>query len=453
MNYVIKTESAVEERICALITMDGEEALKIISECQVVAEDFQDNAARTYYELACELKREKRMVFEEILWEEGVVKRGVITAPEYVRLSQQSPRNMGGELVSLHLKTLCIELRRRSQEAKAKKNAYALAKAITDQDQDQIRKTHDLIKATDLSVDIRTPLEWNQVVAVAVEKAKQIMAGKEPDQDRTIDWPWPDVTLRHGGFRRGELCVVAGSPSMGKSSLMRQLMLHPAQRNHRSLMISLEVPAEDVAYLLAAGISGQSWSRLKALHPGDQNEFVGALNSLERLPIKIIHGMTSIGQIIPAIQKAHESDYLDVVAIDYLGLIKECEQTKNSTKASNIGSVVAAFKRVAIELNCLVLLGVQLNRDQMKDDNRRPKLIDLKDSGDIEAHADRVLIIHRPNEDPLTKREQRTSSDPEDTPRFFQDVIQEKGRNVGTTHSSFYFRRECAKFERASNKP
>ena len=130
-----------------------------------------------------------------------------------------------------------------------------------------------------------------------------------------------------------------------------------------------------------------------------------------------------------------------------MGLIADCEGSRYETKAAAIGRVTKALKRLAGELDCVIFLLCQLNRLSAQESNREPRLTDLRDSGDIEQDADRVLFLHRPDEDPLTGTNQAKSEDAEDRPRDFVNIVQGKGRNVGQGQiMSFYFNRATATF-------
>jgi len=433
--------NALEERITAFIHYGEVEAMKVIAELGVTGEHFTDSACRAYFELAHETLKTRRFLFVSYL-REVIFEKGHMSPEDYVRVTRENPG-----MISCELRPLCYELKRLNQQRITQLNALKFSEAVNSKDDETAQKALAQLKAADLSADPRPPLTWQQSITVEAQKVDAIIAKEEPEEIRTIEWPWPSLGERHGNFRRGELCIVAGSPSLGKSSLMRQFLHHAATRDLNTLMISLEVPQGDIANLMAAAVCGHSWAKLKDLHPRDQKEFHLALRGLRALPITVIDNLTSLDPILSASQRVHETGFLDAIAIDYLGLIRDCEQSRFGTKASNTGMVTAAFKRLATELGCVVFLGVQLNRDQMRDGNREPKLIDLKDSGDIEAHADRVLMLHRPDQDPITKMTQKPHEDVSEQPRFFQDIFQEKGRNVGTTFSSVYFRRECARFE------
>ncbi len=112
-----------------------------------------------------------------------------------------------------------------------------------------------------------------------------------------------------------------------------------------------------------------------------------------------------------------------------------------------IGQATKTLKVLAVELNIVIVMLWQLNRGSEKESNREPVNSDLKDSGSLEEDADKILLIHRPNENPHTGQSQSSSTPPEECPRFFQNIIQSKGRDEGTQLVSFYFDRATATFD------
>ena len=137
--------------------------------------------------------------------------------------------------------------------------------------------------------------------------------------------------------------------------------------------------------------------------------------------------------------------------VDHGGLVKEIYEAKGSSEKVNAcGMVTKTLKRIARELDILVVMLWQLNRESAKDGNREPNVTDLKDSGSVEEDADKVILIHRPNEDAITGQQQRDTDFEADRPRFFTNVIQAKGRDDGTAAQSFYFTRATASFNPAT---
>ena len=115
--------------------------------------------------------------------------------------------------------------------------------------------------------------------------------------------------------------------------------------------------------------------------------------------------------------------------------------------AQSVGAVTKQLKRLALEQDLVVVCLAQLNRDSVSDGNREPRLSDLRDSGDIEQDADRVVFIHRPDVCPLSKQAQDTLATLSALPRYGVALIQAKGRNVGTGFLAAWFNRKLARFE------
>lgn len=289
---------------------------------------------------------------------------------------------------------------------------------------------------------------WTTVVSDAAQRAEDVIAGRNTDEQRTLSFGLSDLDRIFHPIRRGELVVVAARPAVGKSSLMRQVAIANSKAGEHVLVESLEVSADDIADSLAGTEAGVNRTDLATAHHCDQQDYLTAIRSLDLENLHVFDCDRSLAAIIARAKAIHATRPIDLLAIDYLGLITDCEATNHGqTKASAIGRVTKALKALAMELDCVVIVLAQLNRQSVTDGNREPRLTDLRDSGDIEQDADRVILIHRPDEDPLTHCAQKDTDDLSDRPRFFVNLIQAKGRNVGTGIASFYFRRAVTRFE------
>jgi replicative DNA helicase len=289
---------------------------------------------------------------------------------------------------------------------------------------------------------------WPQVVRTAVQRAEDIIAGRKQEGMKTLSFGFPSMDLVFGRMSRGELVIPAANTSRGKSSLMRQIVAANAKAGAHVLVESLEVSADDIADAIAATASGVNRRNLAKAHPSDQRDYLAAVRALALDNLHVFDCDRTLAATVARAKAIHAARPLDLIAIDYLGYIRDCEPTgRGETKASAVGRVTRALKALAMELDCVILLAAQLNRQAANDSNREPRLSDLRDSGDTEQDADRVIFIHRPDEDPLTKCQQRDTDDMRDRPRFFQNIIQAKGRNVGTGIVSVYFRRDVTRFE------
>jgi len=249
-----------------------------------------------------------------------------------------------------------------------------------------------------------------------------------------------DTILAKG--RRGELIIVAARPGVGKSSLARHIVRKNAIAGLVVQMNSLEVPSRDIALQMASSESGVSLRELPRCHERDRATFFTALHALKIPGLHVFDDDYSVGKIIARARALRP----DVLVIDYLGLIHDCNPGKGETKAQAVGNVTKALKRLAIDMDIVIVLLAQLNRQSMTDGNREPRLDDLRDSGDIEQDADRVIFLHLPAANAATGQSQNPNSSPLDEPSFYVNAIQAKGRNVGTGSCGLLFKRSIATF-------
>lgn len=298
-----------------------------------------------------------------------------------------------------------------------------------------------------------TEPNWPQVVADFAAEARRIIAREEDAKNQTLPWPWPSLNRAFLPLRRGELCVIAARPSVGKSSLMRSVAFAAARAGRNVLIESIEVSAPEIAAQAASSASGVSFSALAEAHAREQADFLAAVETLALPNLHVFSRDATLDAIAARAKALHATAALDLLAIDYLGLISDCESSRSDTKASAIGRVTKGLKRLAGELNIPIILLAQLNRQSAQTGNREPVLTDLRDSGDIEQDADRVVFLHRPDKDPLTGRDQSQFEDAADRPRDLVNAIQGKGRNVGAGQIfSFYFTRAVARFDPATRQ-
>jgi replicative DNA helicase len=295
-----------------------------------------------------------------------------------------------------------------------------------------------------------TDKPWPAVVAEAAAHAERTIARTPEAVGETLLWPWPSLTLAFKPLARGELAVIAARPSIGKSSFARALMEFHAGAGRNVLVESMEMTGQEIALASAAARSGIGFSGLADRHHADQAEFLVAVRAQARPNLHVFTRDHSLAAIVARAKAIHAGSPLDLIVVDYLGLVADCQSSQRENKTDAIGRVTKALKRLAGELNCVVVLLAQLSRLSATDKNREPGLTDLRDSGNIEEDASRVVFLHRPSEDPLTKMEQTSSKDAEDRPRYFVNAIQGKGRNVGDGQVfSFYFQRATTRFSPA----
>lgn len=293
------------------------------------------------------------------------------------------------------------------------------------------------------SADARS---WDAVLDEALTTAENVIEGKGLPADQVIPFPWPELDDYFQPMQRGQLVLVAARPSVGKSSLARQIALHSARQGMHVVFFSLEVGAAKIPAQMAAMLSGIGCTELGRAQVRDQAAYRKSLESLRGLPIRIFERDRSIPQILGRLRAVHAQRPVDLVILDHGGCVSDVAMADQRKKIGVIGQLTKSLKAFAHDQRAVSLLLWQLKRQADHEENREPRDTDLRDSGELEQDADKILLIHRPDTNLLTRLPQSSTDSPRDLPTFFQNVIQAKGRDDGTGRVSFHFRRRTATF-------
>ena len=197
------------------------------------------------------------------------------------------------------------------------------------------------------------------------------------------------------GLQNGDLVIVAGRSSMGKTSAAIQMALAAAMDGLPVLFESLEMSGEQIGLRKLSNLACIDLKNLVHGKPMMEMEYERMNAGLGRLHTSKLHvddqGGVTVQQI-RAKAKQHKAKHgLRLLVIDQLSHIKYNKDKRHEA----YGDITKALKSLAKELQIPVVLLHQLNRNTAQE-GRRPQLHDLKDSGSIEEDADMVLLIHRP---------------------------------------------------------
>lgn len=229
-----------------------------------------------------------------------------------------------------------------------------------------------------------------------------------------------------GGLRPGDLVVVAGRPSMGKTKLIENVAATVARRfvpaplpegargaadrraGGRVVVFSLEMDAELLAANLVtreAEVPGVGPRELLDGHmvapdgrrvaiPGWAfGKLTEAAMETQAWPLHVVDDVFDLPSMGAELRKVARRDGVDLVIIDYLQLMTMPEG--HDALSARIGQVTRGIKRLAKRLGVPVVLLSQLSREVEKRDNKRPQLSDLRESGAIEQDADVVIMLYR----------------------------------------------------------
>ena len=199
------------------------------------------------------------------------------------------------------------------------------------------------------------------------------------------------------GLRKKTVTIVAGLPGSGKTTLGLQIAQHIACNGLGvGMVFSLEMPEEELANRALASLGSIDLQLLDngKLEDDDWPRLTSAVNKIMDKPLYLSDksGLTvpRIRSICRQVKRKHG---LDVVMIDYIGLIGSDGNAFNRT--SELGKISTGIVNIAKELDVPVILLAQLNRDSTKRPGKKPIASDLRDSGQIEADAHCIILVHR----------------------------------------------------------
>ena len=208
-----------------------------------------------------------------------------------------------------------------------------------------------------------------------------------------------DNDVVDGGFERGQLVVIGGRTSMGKTAFGFNLLTNMTD-DYVGLVVSLEMSKLQLARRCVASLGGVSLSDMKnGVSSLNDDGWAAVSKGTEALGAKKFHIQErtdpTAHNICSAARKHKRKHGLDVLMIDHLGLMNHGNSKSND--AAKIGESTRILKSLAQELNIVVLLLVQINRSgaSATNDTKRPNKAQLRDSGRIEEDADIILLLHR----------------------------------------------------------
>ena len=219
-----------------------------------------------------------------------------------------------------------------------------------------------------------------------------------------------DLDKKLGGLHPSDLLILAGRPSMGKTSLATNIAFNIAKAYRRGRLpdggegaveggvvgfFSLEMSAEQLA---ARVLSEASEVPSEQIRRGDMTEtefrrFVEAAKALESCPLYIDDTPAlPIAQLAARARRLKRTHGLDVLIIDYLQLVRG---TSRENRVQEVSEITQGLKAIAKELNIPVVALSQLSRQVENREDKRPQLSDLRESGSIEQDADVVMFVYR----------------------------------------------------------
>lgn len=251
-----------------------------------------------------------------------------------------------------------------------------------------------------------------------------------------------DMDKKLGGLHRSDLLILAGRPSMGKTSLATNMAFNIAKAYRRGKkpdgsegtvnggvvgFYSLEMSAEQLA---ARILSEAAEVPSEQIRRGDMTEtefrrFVEAAKALESCPLYIDDTPAlPISQLAARARRLKRTHGLDVLIVDYLQLVRPA--TAKDSRVNEVSEITQGLKAIAKELDIPVIALSQLSRQVENREDKRPQLSDLRESGSIEQDADVVMFVFR--EEYYKEREKPGDHDLEAMAKWQEEMEKLHGR-------------------------
>jgi replicative DNA helicase len=241
------------------------------------------------------------------------------------------------------------------------------------------------------------------------------------------------------GLQKGDLIVIAGRPSMGKTTFAINIAENAAfgPNKARVGIFSMEMSREQLAFRMISSLGRVDQSHLRTGRFGDEewSRINGAIHLMQNAPIYIDDtGALTPTDVRARARRLKREHGLDLIVLDYLQLMQVAGTKEN--RATEISEISRALKALAKELAVPVIALSQLNRSVEQRTDKKPVMSDLRESGAIEQDADLIMMIYR-----------EEVYDPNTTRKGIADIIIAKQRNGPIGDVQLTFLGKYTKFE------
>src|SRR5712671_6328585 len=241
-------------------------------------------------------------------------------------------------------------------------------------------------------------IEIKPVLAKVFERIDHLYHRDNPSDVTGVPTGYTKLDQMTSGLQPGDLVVIAGRPSMGKTALALNIAEHVAVDNGLPVAVfSMEMSSAQLAMRMLGSIArvDQHKMRTGRLNDKEWGDLSEAMGKLHETPIYIDEGgaLTSLEVRARARRLKRQYSKLGLIVIDYLQLMSASSQGEN--RATEISEISRSLKAMAKELDVPVVALSQLNRALEQRPNKRPQMADLRESGAIEQDADLIFAIYR----------------------------------------------------------
>lgn len=385
----LPSDSSLEEAVLGALLLENQSLADVRGVITPTA--FFDNVNAKIYEIICRL--DDKGVTPDLISVVKEAKAEDIQASYIATLTQKV--GSGAEVMN-HARQLAeLETRRKlvlfSSEltARAQQGSEAAEWAA---------KQLDEITGAALSVDLARPI--GDVLAETLQDLERRQQARQQGECVGIPTGLPHLDRVTGGWRGGQLIILAARPAMGKTAVSLHFARAAAASGVPTIIFSLEMPNVQLAGRMLVGASGTDATAFRTgdVIAGDWRRIEHGAAELGQLPIHLIDTASiSMPRIRALCRAMQRKGRCGLVIIDYLQLIAiPAEEKRYGNREREVAEISRAAKLLAKELDVPVILLAQLSRKVEERPSETPRLADLRESGAIEQDADMVLLLDRP---------------------------------------------------------
>ena len=241
-------------------------------------------------------------------------------------------------------------------------------------------------------------VEIQPILAQVMERIDMLFHRDNPSDITGIATGFSDLDQRTSGLQPGDLVIVAGRPSMGKTAFALNIAEHVAVNDRLPVAVfSMEMAGSQLAMRMLGSIGRLDQMKLRTgrLTDDDWSRLTDAVGKVHDAPIHIDEtpALNCLELRARARRMHRQFGALGLVVVDYLQLMSSTSMGEN--RATEISEISRSLKALAKELHVPVVALSQLNRGLEQRPNKRPVMSDLRESGAIEQDADVILFIYR----------------------------------------------------------
>lgn len=288
-------------------------------------------------------------------------------------------------------------------------------------------------------------LDIKQLLPQVADRIDQLYSRDNQSDVTGVATGFSDLDEITSGLQGGDLIIVAGRPSMGKTAFSINIAENVALDTKLPVAIfSMEMGATQLATRMIGSVGRLDQHRMRngRLDDEDWEKLTTALGKLNEAPIFIDEGagLTSFDVRARARRLHRQCGKLGLIVIDYIQLMSGAAGRQSENRATEISEISRSLKSLAKELDCPVIALSQLNRSLENRPDKRPVMSDLRESGAIEQDADVILFIYRDE-----------VYNPDSTDKGTAEIIVGKQRNGPIGRVRLTFLGQHTRFENFAN--